>query len=168
MNFYTDVIMKDPRFKSPDPCRDIQMLEPGTRAATLALLAEAHALGHDLRVAETFRSSARQAHLFELGYTKLRTVGVHKFGLAVDFSLYVNGIYENDGEKFYTFLLALGKKHLMVSGIDWGLPRQVHTFHDWDHLQRVPRCRQQMLFAGTWYPPEVYDPFADQKAMTDV
>ena len=164
MSFYTDVIMKDPRFGSTNVCKDMQMLEPGMRAATLALISDAAVAGHELRVMETMRSSARQTHLYNQGFTQLRTVGVHKFGLAVDLGLFVNGVYQEDGEK-YAFLVDFGKKHGLVSGVDWGTPQLKHSFHDWDHLQRVPVCRQHDLFNLSWYPPETYDPFADQKAV---
>lgn len=163
MSFYTEVIQKSPLFKSTNVCKDVNMLEPGFRAKVQQVLDQAHKDGHDLRIAETFRSQARQAQLFQQGYTQLRKVGVHNFGLACDFSLFINGKYEGDGEK-YSFLLDYGKKFNFISGIDWGTPWQKHSFHDWDHIQDVPVFRQNELFALTWYPSTDYNPIADEIA----
>ena len=62
-NFYTDVIKKDPRFNGPDVnvvvC-DMNLLEPGFRASVVQMQAMAKAAGHELKVAETYRSQARQ------------------------------------------------------------------------------------------------------------
>ena len=163
MSFYTDVLKKDPRFNSTAICRDMAMLEPGFRAKVQSVLDQAHTDGLDLRVAETFRSQARQAQLFEQGYTQLKKVGVHNYGLACDFNLFVNGKYETDGQK-YSFLLNYGKKFNFISGIDWGTPWQSHSFHDWDHIQDVPVWRQGDLFAGSWYPDASFNPIADTVA----
>lgn len=163
MSFYTDVLAKDPRFASTAPIKDLALLEPGTRAAVLAMIADAAAAGHDLRVLETYRSQARQHMLFEERLTQLSKVGCHGYGVAVDLALYVNGRYDPNGQH-YMFMEALAKKHGMVSGIDWGTPNAQHSFKDYDHVQRVPVFRQNAMFAGAWYPPEGYDPHADQVA----
>ena len=164
MSFFTDVIKKDARYKTLNTVKDMNLLEPVFKKKVLAFLDEAKSLGHDLRVAETFRSQARQVHLFHQGFTQLKTVGVHNYGLAADFNLFIDGKYEEDGEK-YAFFQTLAKKHKLISGIDWGTPRQKHSFHDWDHLQGVPVFRQGGLFRGEWYPSgDDYDPWADQLA----
>lgn len=160
MSFYTEVIKKSPWFNSTNVCKDMILLEPSFRAKVQAVLDLAHKDGYDLRVAETFRSQARQAYLFDHGLTQLRKVGVHNYGLACDFSLFINGKYETDGSK-YSFLLDYGKKIGFISGINWGTPWQSHSFHDWDHIQDVPVFRQNELFAGTWYPDNGYNPIKD-------
>ena len=144
MSFYTDVIKKDPRFNSTNICRDVALLEPGFRAKVQALLEKAHEDGHDIRIAETFRSQAIQAQLFEQGYTQLKKVGVHNYGLACDFNLFVNGKYETDGQE-YSFLLGYGKELKFISGIDWGTPWQKHTFHDWDHIKMCQFSGKQLF-----------------------
>ena len=163
MSFYTDVIKKSLWFNSINVCKDTALLEPGFRAKVQQVLDQAHADGHDLRIAETFRSQARQAQLYHQGYTQLRTVGVHNYGLACDFNLFINGKYEGDGSK-YLFLVDYGKKFKFISGYDWGTPWQTHTFHDYDHIQNVPVYMQNQLFAGTWYPDDSYDPIAAEIA----
>jgi hypothetical protein len=163
MTFYTDIIEKDHRFDSVNVINDLALLEPGTRAAVEAMIADAALAGHELRVLETYRSQARQHMLWTQHLTQLSKVGCHGFGVAADLALYVNGRYDPNGQH-YMFMEALAKKHGLVSGIDWGAPNAVHSFHDYDHVQRVPVFRQNAMFAETWYPPSAYDPYADQVA----
>lgn len=163
MSFYTDVIEKDARFKSSMICKDEALLEPGTRAAAAAFLADAKAAGYDVRISETYRSPARQRMLFSEGYTQLKNVGCHGYGVAFDVQLFIGGKYVEDGQK-YAFLLPIAKKHGLVWGGDWGTPHAKHTFRDWDHFQRIPVFRQQAMFSGQWFPPTEYDPYADMVA----
>lgn len=162
-NFYTDVIKKDKRYNSKNVSKvinDLNLLEPGTRAAVIHMVEIAKAQGHELKIGETYRSQARQAHLYRKGYTKLRRVGCHGYGVAVDLHLFVNGRYDPNGEH-YAFMHAMAVNHKLISGQGWGTARQPHSFTDWDHVQRVPLFRQEMLFGGEWYPPVVYDPYVD-------
>lgn len=159
-NYYEDVIKRDPRFNSTECINDLLLLEPGTRIAVQALIAEAAAQGKPLRVLETYRSQARQEMLYDRHLTELRKVGVHGYGLAADLAYEPNGKYDPDGAH-YLFLVALCGKHGLVSGVDWGLPKERHSFHDYDHCQRIPLFRQNALFAGEWYPAPLYDPHAD-------
>jgi len=163
MSFYTDVIKKDPRFTTNRVVNDVNLLEPGFRKKVQQVLAQAKLDGHDLRIAETFRSQQRQAYLFTQHFTQLKKVGVHNYGLACDFNLFIDGKYEEDGSK-YLFLVDYGKKFGFVSGYDWGTPNQKHTFHDYDHIQGVPVFRQGELFSGAWYPGDNYDIASDMKS----
>jgi hypothetical protein len=159
-NFYLDVIRKDPRFSSTAPVHDVNLLEPGTRLAVAALLADAKSKGYDLRSTETYRSQALQEKYFDEGFTKLRRVGCHHWGVACDFALFVDGKYQEEAES-YEFLANLAPKHGLISGWDWGMPKIQHSFKDADHVQRIPLARQNALFAGTWYPPSLYNPHTD-------
>lgn len=158
-NFYTGTIKASSAFLSDAVCKDIALLEPGTRAAVQALIAEGKALGHDLRLLETYRSQTRQAALFRKGATKLSRVGCHGYGVAVDLGVFINGAYQGANGP-YVFLRDLARKHGLISGQDWGHAR-TGSFVDSGHLQRVPVWRQAALFAGSWYPPVDYDPYAD-------
>ena len=160
-NFYNTVIRNSKYFGSDAVCKDIAMLEPGTRAAVLALVAEAATEGHNLRVLETYRSQTRQSALFMKHATQLRVVGCHGYGVAADLGVFVNGKYQED-DKPYQFLDALARKHSLVSGLTWGHPGPNRGFVDSDHLQRIPVWRQNAMFNGSWYPPENYDPYADR------
>ena len=159
-NFYTDVLKKDPRFATMQVIRDVSLLEPGMRAAVAKLIVLAHEAGHELKVGETFRSQARQAQVFREGASKLRKVGCHGYGLGCDLQLWVGGTYDPRGTD-YRFLEGLCRKVGLISGADWGDSESLHTFHDWCHVQRIPLWRQSQLFAGQWYPPPLYDPYAD-------
>lgn len=137
------------------------MLEPGTRAAVLALLADAHASGVDLRLLETYRSQTRQSALFARRATQLRVVGCHGYGVAADFGVFIGGAYQGS-DKPYAFLRTLARKHGLISGIDWGHPHST-GFVDSGHVQRVPVWRQNAMFGSAWYPQEKYDPYEDSR-----
>jgi len=92
-NFY-DTIRNSPYFGHDTICKDVNMLEPGTRAAVLDLMADAKSQGIDLRVLETYRSQTRQSALFAKRATQLRTVGCHGYGVACDFGVFVNNTYQ--------------------------------------------------------------------------
>jgi hypothetical protein len=161
-SFYDTVIRNSEAFGSDQICKDMALLEPGTRMAVDGMLADAKAGGHDLRVLETYRSQTRQSYLFTKHATQLRVVGCHGYGVAVDFGVFENGKYM-ENNKPYQFLDALARKHGTVSGLTWGHSYPNHGFIDSGHVQRVPIFRQPALFSGAWYPPINYDPFADQK-----
>ncbi len=162
MSFYDTVIRNSKAFGSDAVCKDMSLLEPGTRQAVMDILAEAKASGHDLRVLETYRSQTRQSQLFAKHFTQLRTVGTHGYGVAVDFGVFNNGKYAEDN-KPYVFLDALARKHGMVSGQTWGHSYANRGFVDSGHVQRIPIFRQNAMFSGAWYPPTVYDPYLDMK-----
>lgn len=160
MSFYTDVLAKDHRFNSAAICKDAALLEPGTRAAVLSLIAAAATRGHRLVVLETFRSQARQMQLFKQGATELRRVGDHGFGVACDIGV-TGPSGAVDWKADYTLLRALAKQHGLIWGGDWGTPKCAHTLRDLDHVQRIPVFRQAQMFAGDWYPATNYDPYQD-------
>jgi hypothetical protein len=149
-NFYIDVIQKDPRFNSPQSIRDVNLLEPITRAAVASIVADAAVLGIKLIVTETYRSANRQAVLFQQGATQLKEVGVHHYGLAADFAKIIGGAASWAGD--WAFLRDLAGKHGLISGLDWGAPGATHSFVDPDHVQRCPVAQQTALFSGAWYP----------------
>jgi D-alanyl-D-alanine carboxypeptidase len=159
-SFYDTAIRNSKAFRSDAVCKDMNLLEPGTRAAVLALVDDAKAQNIDLRVLETYRSQTRQSALFMKHATQLRTVGCHGYGVAVDFGVFIKGVYQGSN-KPYVFLREMARKHGLISGQDWGHPK-TGSFVDSGHVQRVPVWRQNALFGGSWYPPAVgYDPYAD-------
>jgi hypothetical protein len=162
MTFYSTILRNAKEFRSDAVCKAVELLEPGTRAAVLALMAEAKTAGHDVRLLETYRSQTRQSALFSAHVTQLRVVGCHGYGVAADLGVFVNGKYAVDNPP-YAFLRALARKHGLISGIDWGHAKP-GGFVDSGHVQRVPVWRQEALFAGAWYPPTDYDPYADSEA----
>lgn len=162
MTTFYDTIRNSRYFGRDVVCKDLAMLEPGTRAAVQALMDEAKTEGHDLRVLETYRSQTRQSALFAGHHTQLRTVGCHGYGVAADFGVFIGGKYAENNAP-YVFLRELARKHGLISGQDWGHAK-TGGFVDSGHVQRVPVWRQSALFGGAWYPPENYDPYADSVA----
>lgn len=152
-NFYTDVITKDPRFNSTKVIDDINLLEPVTRQIVQTIVADAKAQGLNVKVYETYRSQARQTILFNEGVTRLRTVGVHHYGLACDIVRVVNGEPSWKGD--FSFLDELVRAHNLIWGGYW------HSFPDEYHVQRCSIKRQGALFRGEWYPGPDYNPYDD-------
>ena len=159
MSFFTDVIEKDPRFKSSKLISDINLLEPVMRGAVQKIIEDGRVLGFEVIAFETFRSQARQQQLFSQGATQLKTVGVHNYGLACDIVKVVGGEPSWKGD--FSFLGLLARKHRLIWGGDWGTPGQHHSFIDSVHVQRCSVKRQPSLFRGEWYPDEAYDPYDD-------
>lgn len=167
-NFYSDVICQDSRFTAVEAVRGLDLLEPVTRAAVTAIIADATEQGITLEVTETYRSAERQTHLYQTGASQLKTVGVHHYGLACDFCKIVDGKASWAGD--WTFLCLLAVKHGLICGYDWGHPEMLHTFRDSDHVQRVGVPDQVKLFAGAWYPDSAFIPatgaYLQKKAVT--
>lgn len=158
-NFYTDVIQKDPHFQSPTRVADPMLLEPVTRKLVQQIIDSAGQMGIEAMIFETYRSQARQQELFNNGATKLRTVGVHAYGLACDIVRVVGGEPSWKGD--FSFLGQLAHSSGLIWGGDWGNPNIKHTFIDAVHVQRCTIARQPALFAGTWYPDDAYNPYTD-------
>lgn len=158
-NFYTDVISKDARIDSAARIGDPALLEPITRQLVEGLVASAHQMGIEVMIYETYRSQARQQALFNNGATKLRTVGVHHYGLACDVVRVVRGEPSWKGD--FAFLGQLAHASGLIWGGDWGDPNIKHSFVDSVHVQRCTVARQGDLFAGNWYPDDRYNPYDD-------
>jgi hypothetical protein len=158
-NFYTDVIQQDPRFNSAARVDDPALLEPTTRQLVQQIIGAAQQMGINLMIFETYRSQARQQELFNNGATKLRTVGVHNYGLACDIVRMIGGEPSWKGD--FSFLGQLAHSSGLIWGGDWGDPSVQHSFVDAVHVQRCTIARQPTLFAGTWYPDDSYNPYND-------
>lgn len=158
MSFYEDVIKRDPRFGSKQRVADLQLLEPVTRARIAAILRAAASSGMTLMVWETYRSPSRQEQLFQEKKTKLRTVGVHHYGLAADLVRDEQGDPSWKGN--FTFVGARARDHGLIWGGDWGKKGVKPHFFDPYHVQRCTVARQRYLFQGSWYPDDAYDPYA--------
>lgn len=155
INFYTDVVQKNSQFHTTNRVSDLSLLEPVTRAAVENIMLHSEQMGIKLLATETFRSSERQLMLYNQHATELKNVGVHHFGLAVDFCKIIDGKASWDGD--WSFLGKISKLYGMVWGGDWN---EVNpgSFRDWDHVQRVNVSDQDKLFDGSWYPDDSYTP----------
>jgi hypothetical protein len=163
--FYTDVISKDPRFASLTRVADPSLLEPSTRQLVQRLVLAAQQMGIEVMIYETYRSQDRQQQLFNNGASKLRTVGVHHYGLACDIVRSVGGEPSWKGD--FSFLGQLAQSCGLIWGGDWGAPNIPHSFIDSVHVQRCTVPRQGDLFAGVWYPDETYNPYEDTQHLFD-
>lgn len=157
--FYTNVLEKDARFGSVTRIDDPSLLEPMTRQLVQQVVAAAQQMGIEVMIYETYRSPERQQELFNNGASKLRTVGVHHYGLACDIVRVVGG--EPCWKGDFSFLGQLAQSSGLIWGGDWGAPNLKHSFIDSVHVQRCTVARQGDLFAGTWYPDETYNPYED-------
>ena len=158
-NFFTDVISKDSRFSSANRVADPLLLEPVTRQLVQQIVDAAGNMGIAVMIFETYRSQARQQELFNNGATKLRTVGVHQFGLACDIVRVIGGEPSWKGD--FSFLGQLAHSSGLIWGGDWGDPGIKHSFVDSVHVQRCTVARQGDLFAGNFYPDNEYNPYTD-------
>jgi D-alanyl-D-alanine carboxypeptidase len=157
--FYTSVISQDPRFDSVARVADASLLEPTMRQLVEGIISAAHQMGIEIMIYETYRSQNRQQELFNQGATKLRTVGVHHYGLACDIVRVVSGEPSWKGD--FSFMGHLAQSCGLIWGGDWGAPNIKHSFIDSVHVQRCTVARQGDLFAGRWYPDETYNPYDD-------
>ncbi len=123
------------------------------------IVTSANQMGIELMIYETYRSQDRQQELFNQGATKLRTAGVHHFGLACDIVRVVGG--EPCWKGDFSFLGHLAQSCGLIWGGDWGAPTIKHNFVDSVHVQRCTVARQGNLFAGVWYPDATYNPYED-------
>jgi hypothetical protein len=160
-SFYTDVISRDARFSSLARINDSAMLEPVTRQLVEGVLSAARQMGIQVMLYETYRSRERQQELFNQGATRLRTVGVHHYGLACDIVRVVSGEPSWKGD--FSFLGQLALSGGLIWGGDWGAPQIKHSFVDSVHVQRCTVARQGDLFAGAWYPDSAYNPCDDEQ-----
>ena len=158
-NFYTDVISHAPCFDSVTRVSDASLLEPTTRQLVESIVSAARQMGIDMMIYETYRSQPRQQELFNQGATKLRTVGVHHYGLACDIVRVVGG--EPCWKGDFSFLGQLAHSSGLIWGGDWGAPDIKHSFVDSVHVQRCTVARQADLFAGAWFPDATYNPYED-------
>ncbi len=81
------------------------------------------------------------------------------YGLACDIVREVAGEPSWKGD--FAFLGELAHASGLIWGGDWGNPKIKHSFVDAVHVQRCTVVRQPALFAGTWYPDDAYNPYAD-------
>ena len=158
-NFFTDVISNDSRFNTANRVADPMLLEPMTRQLVQQIVDAAAKMGIAVMIFETYRSQARQQELFNNGATKLRTVGVHQYGLACDIVRVVGGEPSWKGD--FSFLGQLAHSSGLIWGGDWGDPSIQHSFIDSVHVQRCTVARQGELFAGNFYPDDEYNPYTD-------
>jgi hypothetical protein len=113
-------------------CRDLNELEPITRAAAIKYIADAKKLGYDLLVTDTVRTLARQLWLWASGRTRKGPIltmtidSVHLYRRAFDVTVLRNGVARYDlleelykklpPSKYGLELLPWEKPHMQIKG----------------------------------------------------
>jgi peptidoglycan L-alanyl-D-glutamate endopeptidase CwlK len=155
MNWYKEVIVKSDVFKSPKWCGEEQicLLYPPFREKVIQVKQELAKQKLPFYIYETFRSNARQLELYKKGYSKVKTAGMHTYGVAVDFVGKDNkGNWSWDMKLPWSKLGAISKKLGLFWGGDWT------SFKDYPHIQmiRANAIEQNKIRLGV-YPKWVED-----------
>jgi hypothetical protein len=154
MNWYEEKIKKHPAFISTKLTADLDVLYPPFALNILKTFAISRKEGLSTFIYETYRSQTRQLELFNKGATKLKTNGMHHFGVAADIIFLDDKNNLSWNEKHdWKRLGEIGKSMNLVWGGDW----------PWDkpHFQLIPATitDQNKIIRGE-YPP--YDPSIDR------
>jgi len=129
MNWH-ETLRESPMFTCPNRVDDLGLLYPPFRDKILVVLKDLKVAGFRPVVFETYRSAARQLKLFNEGASKLKTGGMHQYGVACD--LY----YANDKDVVQKPVASVPFYHTMRKKAD-----EIGLFYiswDWPHLQLVP------------------------------
>jgi hypothetical protein len=135
MSWYKEYIQKSKFFGTTRRAVDLEWLYPPFRAKIETLLEKAKAAGLDVMVFETYRSQARQAQLYKQGATKIKTNGMHHFGVACDIVFKTpagNPTWKGPWES----LGAIGRGCGLYWGGDW------KSFKDSPHFQLIPATKE--------------------------
>lgn len=147
-NFYTDTLCKSKLFNSNGVVRDVAMLYPPFKEKILNVLSLAKAAGLRVVVFETYRSQARQQTLFKRGATRLKTNGMHHYGVACDIVFLDekgNPTWTEQERGDWAKLGKIIKSQGLVWGGDW--PR----FTDKPHAQMPKVQEQPSVVSGKWF-----------------
>lgn len=147
MNWYEDEIKKHSQYISAKLVSDLDILYPQFSLLILKLFVSARKEGLPICIYETYRSQERQAELFSKGVTKLKTNGMHHFGIAADL-VFLNGKNPSwDSKNNWRRLGALGQ----TLGLEWG--GSWKSFVDLPHFQLIPAtASEQAKIINKNYP----------------
>jgi len=149
-NWYSDVIEKSPLFHTAETVGEegAALLYPPFRRKVERLAEALDAQGLPFRLFETYRSAERQRRLFDRGATRLRSNGMHHFGVAADFVPRTGGRWNWDVPRALWLRFGeLARREGLVWGGDW------KRFVDCPHVQLVPVSGQKDITAGR-YPAD--------------
>ncbi len=143
MNWH-ETLRESPMFTNPNRVNDIGLLYPPFRDKILVVVKALKDQGFHPVYFETFRSAARQLKLFNQGASKLKTGGMHTYGVACD--LY----YADDKGRVQTPVAGSPFYHAMRLAADAiGL---YYISYDWPHLQAVAPTKeaQAEIYKGNY------------------
>lgn len=118
MESWLDTIRKSPQLNSLDIVSDTGLLYPPFCVKIQSLVVTARAASLNVIVFETYRSEPRQLLLFKQGRTKIKTNGMHHYGVAADLVFLLNGqpAWPSAGDPRWKELADIGRK----LGLYWG------------------------------------------------
>lgn len=131
MNWYDKKIKSYPAYSATKLVSDLDVLYPPFAVHIVKIFAIARKEGLPVCIYETYRSQERQLELFNKGVTKLKTNGMHHFGVATDIVFLDDKNNPSWGEKYnWKRLGEIGKSMGLIWGGDW----------PWDkpHFQLIP------------------------------
>lgn len=154
MSWYEENIKKHPQYASMKVVSDLDILYPPFAFCILKTFATARKEGLRVCIYETYRSQERQMSLFNQGVSKIKTNGMHHFGVATDIVFLDEKNNPSWDEKNdWKRLGEIGKELKLIWGGDW----------PWDkpHFQLIPATvsEQAKIIKGE-YPQ--YDPLINQ------
>lgn len=136
--------------------KDIMLLDARFRPIVIDILSVCRGkLGINIVILETLRNRERQKMLRKQGASKI-SVGWHQFGLAADFGVFVDGVYQVDDRlgrylKFGFVAMAFGCRW----GGNWDMDKHIGEGgeNDLGHIEFHPSFTlQQYIDAGEQWP----------------
>lgn len=135
VDFYINTILKSPKYNSPDPVDDINLLFPDFKVAFFACVEKYKKKypDQDVIFTETYRSNVLQEKYYNNGASKIKKDGMHHFGIAGDSIFIING------KRTYKGDVNLLRRIYKDSGLT--------ILGMWDplHVQYIPVAKQQEL-----------------------
>ena len=146
-----------PEWKSTRIVRDTQYLFQPFGQVVEEILRQISELGLPFAAFETFRSPARQAEVYEKGYSRIKTPGPHAFGLAIDIVGTANGkplsgIFDSASWSHQKYPWRKLGEVVESYGLIWG--GRWKSIVDYPHLQAIPVDLKlyRRILSGEWYP----------------
>jgi peptidoglycan L-alanyl-D-glutamate endopeptidase CwlK len=149
---------------------DVNLLHPEVKSLAAQLLTVCAANGIPLKVTETYRSPERQAELYAQGYTQIKTLGMHSYGVAFD-------VCVNDKSNAYDKeLLGAAGAAGKALGLVWGGDAWT-TLVDMPHFEyrkwgNITELRKKYpnpdAFRATWKTEEIEDDEMTQEKFNEL
>lgn len=132
MNWHQEKIKKHPQCTNTQLVSDVDILYPPFALAILKIFAKAREAGLGICIYETYRAQERQLELFDKGKTKLKSNGMHHFGVATDIVFFNDKKWPSwDATHPWSRLGEFGKSLGLYWGGDW------EDFRDLPHFQLI-------------------------------
>lgn len=136
---YIEKIIVSEEYLLPSPCKNTDLLLPDFKAIIDELIYEYNQVSSDeVYWLETYRSNSLQRTYYERGTSKIKTNGMHHYGIAVDLCRGANGKYADYELDYKTLRSIAGTKNLTVLSFEQAHFQFIPVFEQ-DHLRIVVR-----------------------------